>query len=266
LPYEDARAGGNSSARHRLPPPLPLSGPGAHPRRQPSERLRRLVVAAAAVLVAGATAAVMSTSSGRHDRHGPVGDPVVFPAMTLPTAPVRVIPAATSESPAPPSPVASRRSAPRRTPSPSVAAPVVDLNVGDTVGLEVWGKPGVRVRHRDFLGRADPISSTSSALDRADATFRVRAGLGDDGCVSLESVNYPGSFLRHRDFVVHLDRRDGSGPFDQDATFCPQPVRDGSAVTLESVNFPGRAVTLHGDATLHLDVSSGTAFVVRKPL
>jgi hypothetical protein len=53
--------------------------------------------------------------------------------------------------------------------------------LGDTVGLEVWGKPGVRVRHHDFLGRVDPI-------------------------------------------------------------------------------------TLHSDATLHLDVGSGTAFVVRKPL
>jgi alpha-L-arabinofuranosidase B-like protein len=143
---------------------------------------------------------------------------------------------------------------------------VVDLNIGDTVGLEVWGKAGVRVRHRNFLGRVDPISSASSALDRADATFRVRAGLGDDGCVSLESVNYPGSFLRHREFVIHLDRRDGSRLFDQDATFCPQPVRDGSAVTLEAVNFPGRAVTLHADATLHLDVGAGTAFVVREAL
>jgi hypothetical protein len=98
---------------------------------------------------------------------------------------------------------------------------VVDLNIGDTVGLEVWGQSGVRVRHRDFPGRADPISS---------------------------------------------DHRDGSRLFDQDATFCPQPVRDGSAVTLEAVNFPDRAVTLHPDATLHLDVGSGTAFVVREPL
>jgi hypothetical protein len=266
LPYEDARTGGRSSARHRLPLALPFAGSGSRPRRPPSERLRRVVLAAAAVLVAGVTALVMSTYRGEHDTYGAAGDPVVIPAMTVPTGPARVIPAATSESPAAHSPVVSRRPAARRTSSAPVAAPVVDLNIGDTVGLEVWGEPGLRVRHRNFLGRADPISSASSALDRADATFRVRSGLGDHGCVSLESVNYPGSFLRHRNFVIHLDHRDGSPLFDQDATFCPQPVRDGSAVTLASVNFPDRAVTLHADSTLHLDVGPGTALVVRKPL
>lgn len=262
MPYEDARTGGRSSSRHR--PPLPLSP--ADPHREPGALLRRLAIAAAAVLVAGATAFAMSADHGDRGRPGPADSRFVLPAMTLPTAPVSVIPMATSASAAAESPAAGRRPAPRRTPSPPVAAPVVDLNIGDTVGLEVDGRPGVRVRHRDFLGRVDPISSSSSALDRADATFRVRRGLGDAGCVSLESVNYPGSFLRHRDFVIHLDRRDGSPLFDEDATFCPRPVRDGSAVTLVSINFPDRAVALHSDATLHLDVGPGTAFVVRQPL
>ena len=262
MPYEDARTDGRSAPRHR--PHLPYSG-SSSPRRQTSDVLRRLVIAAAAVLVGGATAIVMLTYPGRSERTGPVADPVTIPAMTLPTGPVRVIPAATSESPAPRSSATSRRPAPRRAPSPPVAAAVVDLNIGDAVSLEVRGMPTLRVRHRAFLGRVDPISATSSALDRADATFRVRTGLGDDGCVSLESVNYPGSFLRHRDFVIHLDRRDGSPLFDQDATFCPRPVRDGTAVTLEAVNFPDRAITAHADATLHLDVGPGTPFVVRKP-
>ena len=143
---------------------------------------------------------------------------------------------------------------------------MVDLNIGDEVGLEVRGRPGVRVRHRDFVGRVDRISSSSSALDKADAAFRVRSGLGNRGCVSLEAVDFPGFFLRHRDFIVRLERRDGSPLFDQDATFCPQPVRDGSAITLASTNYPDRAVTLHPDSTLHLDPGPPTAFVVRPPL
>jgi hypothetical protein len=138
--------------------------------------------------------------------------------------------------------------------------------VGSVVGLEVDGRTGFRVRHRDFRGRIDRITSNSSALARADSRFIVRRGLGRGGCVSLESVNYPGYFLRHRDFVIRLDRRDRSKLYEQDATFCAARTRDGRAVILESINYPSRAVAVRRDGSLRLDDDGRTAFVVRKPL
>jgi hypothetical protein len=149
---------------------------------------------------------------------------------------------------------------------PPTTAPALRLTVGSTVGLELTGRPGYRVRHHDFLGRVDRIST---AADRADSQFRVRKGLGPDGCVSLEAVNYPGYFLRHRYFVLRLEpagRRENPQLFAQDTTFCAAPSGDGTAYVLKSINYPDRALALHSDGVLYLDPGGSTAFRVRKPL
>jgi hypothetical protein len=134
------------------------------------------------------------------------------------------------------------------------------------IGLEESGRPGFRVRHRDFLGRVDHIGPDSSALDRADSRFTVRTG-GAAGCVSLESVNYPGYFLRHRDFAIHLDRADNSPMFRQDSTFCPVQIAQ-DAILLQSSNYPARYLT-ERDSSLYLaqvPAAGATGFLVRAPL
>jgi alpha-L-arabinofuranosidase B-like protein len=268
MPYDDPRNGGHRSPRHHFPAPWPYFEPEA------SRWARRALITAAVAAVVGviAAAALLYPTDGQPA--APIVDHAFLPSFPEPSPPVSVLPAPTSSyassyagPPASGSPVAARRPVLRSPVTHSIRpAPVVDLDPGATVGLEVRGMPGVRMRHRNFLGRVDIISSSSSAVDRADSTFRVRPGLGDAGCVSLESVNYQGYFLRHRDFVIDLDERDGSPLFDQDATFCPRPIRDGSAVTLQSINYPDRAVSLHSDATLHLDPAGATAFVPQPPL
>ena len=55
---------------------------------------------------------------------------------------------------------------------------------------------GRYVRHYAFRIRLD--TDDASALFRKDATFCPRAG-STPGSVSLESYNYPGRYLRHRD-------------------------------------------------------------------
>jgi hypothetical protein len=119
----------------------------------------------------------------------------------------------------------------------------VTLSTGSRVALSLADKPAYRVRHRNFLGRTDPIGSSSGSLDRADSTFTVRIGLGNSGCVSFESINYPGFFLRHQNFDIKLHRRDGSDLFDRDATFCPVTIHSGAALALRSINYPKRFVT-----------------------
>ena len=87
-----------------------------------------------------------------------------------------------------------------------------------------------------------------------------------DGCVSFEAANYPGRFLRHRDFGIRLDRRDRTRLFDLDATFCAETR--GGAIVLRSHNYPDRFVTESGSLLRLTPASTGTAtgFVVRSPL
>jgi len=49
-------------------------------------------------------------------------------------------------------------------------------------------------------------------------TFVLREGLADPTSVSLESVNYPGRFVRHKDYRPYLDDP-GPHSFEADATY-----------------------------------------------
>ncbi|MGA5298434.1 AbfB domain-containing protein [Nucisporomicrobium flavum] len=200
--------------------------------------------------------------------------PIAFSFEPLPSAiELQSAPPGPDRTPGPPtrtapagrswSPVAERATTPPATP-----APAADLAVGRTVGLELAGRAGLRVRHRDFLGRVDPITAASGATARRDATFTVRAGLAGRGCVSLESVNFPGRFLRHRDFVIHLDVRQNDPLYAADATFCAVPRSGGSSISLRSWNYPDRFVNEQRSALVLTTrrPADATAYVVRPPL
>jgi hypothetical protein len=114
------------------------------------------------------------------------------------------------------------------------------------------------LRHMDGVARTDVITASSSDLDKQDASFVVRPGLADSSCYSLESRNYPGQFLRHRNYRIDKDPNDGTTLFAQDATFCAQPPRAGGAgnVSLESFNYPGYHVR-HASELVYIAVSAG---------
>jgi Alpha-L-arabinofuranosidase B (ABFB) domain len=96
------------------------------------------------------------------------------------------------------------------------------------------------IRHDDADDRVviTQITAGSSALDKADATWIVQAGLADSACISFESANDPGQYLRHFDFELYLEPNDGSAQFAQDATFCPRPGNSGQGYSFQSVNYP----------------------------
>jgi hypothetical protein len=109
---------------------------------------------------------------------------------------------------------------------------------------------GQYIRHRNFLGE---LTAISSDLDRQDATFVARTGLADPYGVSFEASNYPGYFLRHQNFRLKLQPRDGSALFNADATFHERPgLADNAAVSYESHNYPGRYIR-HRGADVYLD-------------
>ncbi|MEU6247964.1 AbfB domain-containing protein [Glycomyces sp. NPDC047010] len=76
-----------------------------------------------------------------------------------------------------------------------------------------------QTRYWRHAGFAANISVDASPAE--DTWFQVAAGLADraDDCVSFESVNLPGYYLRRNGSVLKLEEHDGSAQFAGDATF-----------------------------------------------
>lgn len=87
-----------------------------------------------------------------------------------------------------------------------------------------------------------PVTAGSSATDKGDATWIVHAGLADGNCVSFESADGPGQYLRHYAFQLHLQPDDGTGQFAADATFCPKIGNSGTGYSLQSFNYPAKYI------------------------
>ncbi|MCE6994985.1 family 43 glycosylhydrolase [Saccharothrix sp. S26] len=122
--------------------------------------------------------------------------------------------------------------------------------------LESVNLPGRFVRHQDYLGRLDPVTSGSTAQVKQDATVTVVNGLASPSCHSFQAAN--GMFLRHRDYRVRLEANTGTAQFRADATFCAVAGSVTGSVSLASFNFPDRRVR-HRDHELWLDTYQDTA-------
>ncbi|WP_328549553.1 alpha-L-arabinofuranosidase B [Streptomyces sp. NBC_00366] len=102
-----------------------------------------------------------------------------------------------------------------------------------------------------------PVTSGSSATDRGDATWIVRPGLANSNCVSFESANASGKYLRHSGFQLYLNPNDGTTLFAADATFCPQPGNSGTGYSLQSLNYPAKYIR-HYAFTAYIASNGGT--------
>ncbi|MGY2875054.1 hypothetical protein ACVW00_002244 [Marmoricola sp. URHA0025 HA25] len=133
------------------------------------------------------------------------------------------------------------------------------LDAGPLVSLQTSGSASTYLRHEDAGTDVlvSPVTSSSSTAVKQDATFVKAAGLADPSCVSFESVNRPGSYLRHENFVLHLQPDDGSSLFAQDATFCAKPGNSGQGVSYQSVNFTEKYVRAYQGAA-YLASNGGT--------
>jgi len=100
------------------------------------------------------------------------------------------------------------------------------------------------------------ITPGSPPNDKADATWIVQAGLANGSCVSFESANGPGLYLRHQNFELYLDQNDGSSQFANDATFCPQPGNSGQGYSFQSVNYPDEYIR-HYDYVVYIASDGG---------
>jgi len=112
------------------------------------------------------------------------------------------------------------------------------------------------IRHAGGDAVTSVISSGSSVLDKNDATWIIRPGLANSSCVSFESTNYPGDYLRHANYQLHRQPFDGSSLMAQDATFCPATGNTGQYTSFQSYNYPGYYIR-HYNATVYIAHNGG---------
>ncbi|MET9559726.1 AbfB domain-containing protein [Streptomyces tauricus] len=139
-----------------------------------------------------------------------------------------------------------------RTPTTPVVLP---SNQYRSLRVTTPGYTNRYLRHRDGAAYTDVVDANSAALLKNDATWKVVPGLANSACYSFESRNYPGQYLRHREYRVY--KESGSGAvFQADATFCA--VRGaGGGVRLSASNFPEQYLR-HYDAELWLATPGGS--------
>ncbi len=121
--------------------------------------------------------------------------------------------------------------------------------------IKSYNYPDHLIRHSSNAGRIDPYPFDPYA----DAQWRLRPGLADSAGVSFESVNFPGRYLRHSNYVIGLAANDGSALFAGDATFHRTAgLADANWTSWRSHNFPTRYLR-HAGFVLRIDVLSSSS-------
>jgi hypothetical protein len=112
------------------------------------------------------------------------------------------------------------------------------------------------IAHTGATVNTQVVTSSDSTALKQSASWTVRTGLGNNACFSFESVDTPGSFIRHSNFQLMLNANDGSKLFSEDATFCPHAGLNGQGNTLTSWSFPTRSWR-HFNAILFIASNGG---------
>lgn len=139
-----------------------------------------------------------------------------------------------------------------RNPPPPVTLPV---NQNKSLRVTTPGHTTKYLRHQEGQLFTAVVDANSSDLLKNDATWKIVPGLAGTGCYSFESRNYPGQYLRHRDFRVYKEAGADSDLFKADATFCA--VQGNGGVRLSAYNFPGQYLR-HINSEVWLATPGGT--------
>lgn len=122
------------------------------------------------------------------------------------------------------------------------------VNVGSSISFKVT-TPGFTNRYlahgNDTTAtlQTQVVSSSSNSTLKGQASWTVRTGLGNSGCISFESKDVPGSYIRHSDGRLHISPYNANDKlFREDATFCPEAGLNGQGNLIRSWNYPTRAM------------------------
>ncbi|TGJ80927.1 hypothetical protein E0Z10_g7844 [Xylaria hypoxylon] len=116
------------------------------------------------------------------------------------------------------------------------------LTVGSSISLQATtsGYTTYYLAHTGTTINAQVVSSSSTTALKQQASWTVRAGLGNSACFSFESKDTPGNFIRHYDFSLLLNANDGTKQFKEDATFCTQAGLNGQGSSIRAWSYPTR--------------------------
>jgi peptidoglycan hydrolase-like protein with peptidoglycan-binding domain len=130
----------------------------------------------------------------------------------------------------------------------------------DATFIMSYNFPDHFIRHYGNLGELSYINSSSPQVDKVDASFKRVPGLAG-ACVSFESINYPGMYLRHQDFRIKLSPYDGADAiFLADATFCERTGLGNILwLSFEAYNVPGHYIR-HQDSHFYIASGAGLPF------
>lgn len=132
------------------------------------------------------------------------------------------------------------------------------LTAGSSISLQVT-TPGYTTRyiaHTSTTVNTQVVSSSSSTTLKEEASWIVHAGLANSACFSFESVDTPGSYIRHYNFALLLNADDSTKQFYEDATFCPISGLNGEGNSLRSWSYPTRYFR-HYDNVLYAASNGG---------
>lgn len=116
------------------------------------------------------------------------------------------------------------------------------LTAGSSVSFQAT-TPGYTTRyiaHTSDVVNTQVVTSSSATALKQEASWTVVAGLANSACFSFESVDTPGSYIRHYGFKLLLNANDGTKAFHEDATFCPQSGLEGTGSSVRSWSYPTR--------------------------
>ncbi|MBI1258179.1 MAG: family 43 glycosylhydrolase [Chloroflexi bacterium] len=103
------------------------------------------------------------------------------------------------------------------------------------IRLKAFGFTDAYLRHDNLQVRVD-----FAPTPLADAQFVFVPGLADASATSIESVNFPGFYLRHQNNAIMLMQDDSSEAFAAEATWWLRPgLADSSATSFEAYDQPG---------------------------
>lgn len=84
------------------------------------------------------------------------------------------------------------------------------------------------------------IANNSTTMPLVSSQWRIVPGIADSTCISLESVDQPGYYLRHYEGNVIISQDDGTDVFKADATWRVHDALDGAGgISLETYNYSG---------------------------
>lgn len=130
----------------------------------------------------------------------------------------------------------------RYAPGVLTGGPAVTVGSSISIRATTPGYTADYLAHNRTTVILQPVSSSSSTALKQQASWTVRTGLGNSACVSFESRDTPGSFIRHYNFVLQVGANDNSKSFREDATFCPQSGLNGQGNSIRAWGYPTRYI------------------------